>query len=57
MDTTANPRTGTPIGGIRLFPPLGPQITGDPSGRPPLHGASRLRAACPPRKARLLLQP
>jgi hypothetical protein len=45
MNTNAHPRPDTPAGGIRLFPPTEPPIIGDPSGRLPLHEASRFRAA------------
>ena len=45
MDTKTRPRPNTPVGQIRLFLPAEPPITGDPTGRLPLHEASRLRAA------------
>jgi hypothetical protein len=45
MDTNAAPGPATTVGGIRPFPPTEPRITGDPSGRLPLHDTSHIRAA------------
>ena len=45
MATKPHPSPGTSPGHIPLFLPAQPPITGDPSGRLPLHEASRLRAA------------
>ncbi|WP_240157439.1 hypothetical protein [Pseudonocardia broussonetiae] len=45
MDANTRLVPRAPAGGIRLFPPSEPPITGDPRGRLPLHEASRLRAA------------